>query len=97
MAERWIQGGIERELRAGAEVAVSRRSSLFLLLIRCALPRLEIQRASKWAAALEYADHQEISRNDYRPSCGVSVGWKGLLARGLGQVGKGRLALLESR
>jgi hypothetical protein len=51
---------IERELRAGAEVAVSRRSSLFLLLIRCALPRLEIRRASKWAAAMETADRQEI-------------------------------------
>jgi hypothetical protein len=51
---------IERELRAEAEVAVSRRSSLFLLLIRCSLPRLEIKRASKWAAALEYADRQEV-------------------------------------
>jgi hypothetical protein len=49
---------IERELRAEAEVAVSRRSSLFLLLIRCSLPRLEIRRASKWAAALEYAEEQ---------------------------------------
>ena len=36
-----IQEEIGRELRAGAEVVVSRRSSLFLLLIRCALPRLE--------------------------------------------------------
>jgi len=51
---------IERELRAEAEVAVSRRSSLFLVLIRCALPRLDIKRASKWAAALEYADEQGI-------------------------------------
>jgi hypothetical protein len=41
---------IERELRAEAEVAVSRRSSSFLLLIRCALPGLDIRRASKWAA-----------------------------------------------
>ena len=55
-----VQEEIERELRAGAEVAVSRRSSLFLLLIRCALPRLDIRRASKWAAALEYADAQGI-------------------------------------
>jgi hypothetical protein len=53
-----VHEGGERELRAGAEVAVSRRSSLFLLLIRYALPRLEIRRASKWAAALEYADQQ---------------------------------------
>jgi hypothetical protein len=55
-----IQEEIERELRAGSEVAVSRRASLFLLLIRCALPRLDIKRASKWAAALEYADQQGI-------------------------------------
>ncbi len=33
---------------------------LFLLLIRCAVPYLEIKRASKWAAALEYADAQGI-------------------------------------
>jgi hypothetical protein len=51
---------IERELRAEAAVAISRRSSLFLVLIRCALPRLEIKRASKWAVALEYADQQGI-------------------------------------
>jgi hypothetical protein len=56
-----IQEEIECELRAGAEVTVSRRSSLFLLLIRCSLPRLEIKRASKWAAALEYADQQGIA------------------------------------
>jgi hypothetical protein len=55
-----FHGEIERELRAGAEVAISRRSNLFLLLIRCALPRLEIRRASKWASALETADRQEI-------------------------------------
>jgi hypothetical protein len=55
-----VHDEIERELRAGAEVAVSRRSSLFLVLIRCSLPRLEIQRASKWAAALKYADGQGI-------------------------------------
>jgi hypothetical protein len=58
-----VQEEIERELRAEAEVAVSRRSSLFLLLIRCALPRLEIKWASKWAAALEYADQQGIRSN----------------------------------
>jgi hypothetical protein len=51
---------IERELRAEAEVPVSRRASLFLLLIRCSLPRLEIRRASKWAAALDCADQQGI-------------------------------------
>jgi hypothetical protein len=51
---------IERELRAEAEVAVSRRSNLFLVLIRCALPFLDIKRASKWAAALDTADRQDI-------------------------------------
>jgi hypothetical protein len=51
---------IERELRAEAEVAVSRHSNLFLVLIRCALPSLDIKRASKWAAALDTADRQDI-------------------------------------
>jgi hypothetical protein len=55
-----VQTEIERELRAGAEVAVSRRSNLFLVLIRCFLPNLNIRRASKWAAALEFAERQEI-------------------------------------
>jgi hypothetical protein len=41
-------------------VAISPRSNLFLVLIRCALPYLDSKRASKWAAALEYADQQEI-------------------------------------
>jgi hypothetical protein len=36
------------------------RSSLFLLLIRCSLRCLEIRRASKWAAALEFADRQDV-------------------------------------
>jgi len=58
-----VQEEIERELRAGAEVAVSRRSGLFVVLIRCSLPCLEIKRASKWAAALEYADQQGIRSN----------------------------------
>jgi hypothetical protein len=51
---------VERELRAHADVAISRRSSLFLLLIRAALPRLDVKRASKWAAALELANHHDI-------------------------------------
>ncbi len=42
------------------EVAVSKSSSLFLLLLRCALPRLDPRRASKMAAALEFADHHAI-------------------------------------
>jgi len=52
---------IERELRAEAQVAVSRSSSLFLLLLRSALPRLDPKRASKWGAALAFADHRGVS------------------------------------
>jgi hypothetical protein len=48
---------IERELRAEAEVAISRASSLFLVLLRSALPGLNAKRASKWGAALELADY----------------------------------------
>jgi hypothetical protein len=60
-----IQEEIECELRAGAAVAISRRSNPFVVLIRCALPRLDNKRASKWAAALEYADRQEIRSNRF--------------------------------
>jgi hypothetical protein len=60
----WRQDGIaeeiERELRAGAQVAMSRASSLFLVLIRSALPRLDAKRASKWGAALDVAAHREV-------------------------------------
>jgi hypothetical protein len=55
-----IQEEIERELRDEAAVAISPRSNLFLVLIRCSLPYLDSKRASKWAAALEYADEQDI-------------------------------------
>jgi hypothetical protein len=92
-----IQEEIERELRAGADVAVSRRSSLFLLLIRCALPRLNIRRASKWAAALEYADAQGIRSNRLPASCGGSVEWTGLRVLGLRQFGKTRLVVRNRR
>jgi hypothetical protein len=51
---------IERELRAQADVAISRGSSLFLVLLRSALPRLDPKRASKWGAALELAAHHEV-------------------------------------
>ncbi len=60
----WRQDGvekeIERELRAEAEVAMSRASSLFLVLLRSALPRLHPKRASKWAGALQLADHHKV-------------------------------------
>jgi hypothetical protein len=55
-----IQEEIERELRDDAAVAISPRSNLFLVFIRCSLPYLESKRASKWAAALEFADTQDI-------------------------------------
>jgi hypothetical protein len=55
-----VHDEIEGELRAGAEIAVSRRSSPVLLLIRSTLPRLDVKRASKWAAALEFADRQDV-------------------------------------
>jgi hypothetical protein len=60
---RWRDGvaeEIECELRAEAQVAISRASSLFLVLLRSALPRLDAKRASKWAAALASADHHGV-------------------------------------
>jgi hypothetical protein len=62
---RWRDDGvaeeIERELRAEAQVPISLASSLFLVLLRSALPRLDGKRASKWAAALASADHHGVS------------------------------------
>ena len=67
----WQEDGvaeeIERELRAEAQVAVSRSSSLFLLLLRSALPRLDPKRASKWGAALAFADHRGVSSKRLAP------------------------------
>ncbi len=67
----WQEGGvaeeIERELRTEAQVAVSRSSSLFLLLLRSALPRLDPKRASKWGAALAFADHRGVSSKRLAP------------------------------
>src|SRR5918993_4587399 len=60
----WQQDGItreiKRELREEAEVAISRGSNFFLVLIRSALPSLDAKRASKWAGALQLADHHDI-------------------------------------
>ena len=60
----WQRDGIaeeiERELRAGAVVAISRGSSLYLVLLRSALPDLHPKRASKMASALRYAGHHAI-------------------------------------
>jgi hypothetical protein len=88
---------IERELRAGAEVAVSCRSSLFLLLIRCSLPPLDIRRASKWAAALEYADRQGI-KSKRLPDFLWRVGGVEAGARARAAAGRRRATgVLESR
>ena len=62
---RWKREGIgqeiERELRAEAQVPISRMSSLFLVLLRSALPRLDGKRASKMALALAAADDQAVT------------------------------------
>ena len=55
-----IAEAVERELRSNTEVATSQSSSLFLLLLRCALPRLDPKRSRKMAAALDFADHHAI-------------------------------------
>ncbi len=68
---------IERELRAEAEVAISRASSLFLVLTRSALPRLDAKRASKWAGALEFADHHDVRSKRFEGFLHVSGGIEG--------------------
>ena len=65
MVRRWEREGvgqeIERELRAEAQVPISRMSSLFLVLLRSALPGLDKKRASKMALALACADDQAVT------------------------------------
>ena len=65
VVRRWKREGvgqeIERELRAEAQVPMSRMSSLFLVLLRSALPRLDGKRASKMALALAAADDQDVT------------------------------------
>jgi hypothetical protein len=62
---RWKQDGVsedaERELRRETELAVAPRSSLPLVLIRSALPKVDEKAASKWAAALEMAEQGAIA------------------------------------
>jgi hypothetical protein len=81
----WRQDGvaeeIERELRAEAEVAISKASSPFLVLLRSALPRLDAKRASKWAGALEFADHHDVHSQRLEGFLRVSGGIEGA-ARG---------------
>jgi hypothetical protein len=77
----WQQDGvaeeIERELRAGAIVAISRASSLYLVLLRSALPRLDAKRASKWAGALQLADHHGVRSKRLEAFLHVSGGIEG--------------------
>jgi len=65
VVRRWEREGvgqeIDRELRAEAQVPMSRMSSLFLVLLRSALPRLDGKRASKMALALAAADDQDVT------------------------------------
>jgi hypothetical protein len=62
---RWKQEGVsesaERELRRETKLAVAPRSSLSLVLIRSALPKVDEKAASKWAAALEMAELEAIA------------------------------------
>ena len=51
---------VEYELRIEAQGAISPSSSLFLVLLRSAVPRLDPKRASKWASALQFADHHDV-------------------------------------
>jgi hypothetical protein len=60
-----IAGEVERLLRRTAIAAIAPRSSLFLVLLRSALPDLDPKRASKWAAALELADRKQVARMDF--------------------------------
>jgi len=61
----WREDGIvdevERELRLEARVVISPQSRVFLVVLRSALPGLDAKRASKLAAALEFADHHSVS------------------------------------
>jgi hypothetical protein len=62
---RWKQDGVsekaERELRRETELAIAPRSSLPLVLIRSAFPKVDEKAASKWAAALEMAERDRIA------------------------------------
>jgi hypothetical protein len=62
---RWKEDGVgedaERELRRETELAIAPRSSLPLVLIRSALPKVDEKAASKWAAALEMAEQDAIA------------------------------------
>jgi hypothetical protein len=68
---RWKQDGVsedaERELRRETELAIAPRSSLPLVLIRSILPKVDDKAASKWAAALEMAEQDNIVPKRFIP------------------------------
>jgi hypothetical protein len=81
----WQRNGlseeIERELRTESQVAISGAASAFLVLLRSALPGLNIKRASKIAAALEFAKHHSVSPkrldNFFRSNGGIEGAARG--------------------
>jgi hypothetical protein len=68
---RWKQDAVcedaERELRRETELAIAPRSSLPLVLIRSILPKVDDKAASKWAAALEMAEQDNIVPKRFIP------------------------------
>jgi hypothetical protein len=68
---RWKQDGVSedagRELRRETELAIAPRSSLPLVLIRSILPKVDDKAASKWAAALEMAEQDNIVPKRFIP------------------------------
>lgn len=78
---------------AEAEVAISRASSPFLVLLRTALPRLDAKRASKWGAALEFADHHKVRSKGLSAFCMLLVGLRVLPAGGQSCASRGEVVL----
>ena len=56
---------IEELLRRMSRGWIAPGSSLELVLLRSALPNLDPKRASKWAAAIELADHAGVSKRGF--------------------------------
>jgi len=51
------------------------------VLLRTALPRLDAKRASKWGAALEFADHHKVRSKDLSAFLHVTGGIEGAARR----------------
>ncbi len=62
---RGTSGEIRRLLRREADVTIAAQSSPFLVLLRSALPDLDAKRASKWAAAMEFADRKDVRKKQF--------------------------------